>query len=141
MYLEVIQYLESVKGLENDAKKFLFMARDSNQYQFCYAFARQFMRRTIAKKGTNETLKNFELCKKNLKVNSNIPDKVIENELEFENKLKEEFYDGILSDLLEFSRFEMAKIVYGERMKEKIEFSEKTKLLGLKTFASMQMES
>ena len=86
------------------------------------------MRRTIAKKGTNETLKNFELCKKNLKVNSNIPDRVIENELEFENKLKEEFYDGILSDLLEFSRFEMAKIVYGERMKEKIEFSEKTKL-------------
>ena len=50
MYIEAVMYLESVKGFEKDAKKFLFMAKDSKDYQFSYQFASKFMKRTIAKK-------------------------------------------------------------------------------------------
>jgi len=32
MYLESLMYLESIKGFEQDAKKFLFMAKDSQDY-------------------------------------------------------------------------------------------------------------
>jgi len=98
------------------------------------------MKRIIAKKGMNEILKNFELCKKSLKVNKNIQGREIEDEKAFEDNLREEFYDGILQDLLRNHKYEISKIVYGERMKETFKFSEKTKLLGLETFASMQME-
>lgn len=140
MYLESLMYLESIKGFEQDAKKFLFMAKDSQDYQFSYKFASKFMRRIIAKKGMNEILKNFELCKKSLKINNCIQGREIEDEKAFEDNLREEFYDGILQDLLRNHKYEISKIVYGERMKETFKFSEKTKLLGLETFASMQME-
>lgn len=85
MYIDAVMYLESIKGFDKDAKKFLFMAKDSKDYQFSYQFASRFMKRIIAKKSQGEVLKNFELCKKNLKVNKNIEGREIEDETKFEN--------------------------------------------------------
>jgi len=94
-YINFCSYLESIKGLEEDAKKFLFMANSTEIYQFDYHLIRQFTRRTIAQKPQQDILKFFEQARKLLKVNEKVPDSTVT-----ETELKEAFYDGFLADLI-----------------------------------------
>lgn len=140
-YMDFVLYLESCKGFEEDAKRFLFSCSQTDYMQLSYKTLRPIFMRTLAMKSKAEVLKLFEQSRKNLVVNTSIQVVVDEgkeapSEDQRLEKLRVDFYDGILTDLVELKKYDLAQIIYFEKANEGLEVTFEDELRGLKIFAN-----
>jgi len=59
-FMKLLMFLEKSKGFEEDAKKFMILARQSSSIQIDYEMIQPYVQRTIRKQGGTEILKFFE---------------------------------------------------------------------------------
>lgn len=59
-FKDFIMFLERCKGYEEDAKRFVTLATDTNHLQVDYGLLQGMFQRTIRSKGANDVLKLFE---------------------------------------------------------------------------------
>ena len=98
--MNFVMFLERSKGFEEDAKKFLFLTRQSSHLQIDYQMIKPIINRIIQFKGGPEVLKFFEQLRKNIQLNlswENVDAKEKEDALRI---LRKEFYNGLIDDLM-----------------------------------------
>jgi hypothetical protein len=123
--------LESCKGYEEDAKRFIFLTSDTENLDFSYEVIRPIFLRNMANKTGNDVLKLFEQFRKNIKLNRSYKALSPTEKADILTSKKRDFYDGLLKDLLDKKAYALAQIVYSEKMREKFDISIKDQLTGL----------
>ena len=99
------------------------LSTETENIQVDYEMLRPLLLRTIKNKKANDVLQLFEQIRKNIKLNKS-NDQLEESEkAEKLKKLKIDFYNGLLKDLLDVKSYQLAQIIYSEKMREKFEVS------------------
>lgn len=90
--------------------------------------------RTIKYKGGQEVMKLFEQIRKNINLNKkNIKS---DDKANLHKSIRKEFYDGLISDLMNNKSYELSEIVMAEKLKEKFSETVNDELLGLNIYAA-----
>lgn len=129
-------FMEKCKGFEEDAKKFLLLSTQSSHLQISYEMIRPFVIRIIKNKGGPELVKFFEQLRKNIKLNKSWEKSDPKLKSQETKKLRKDFYDGLIGDLMQNESFTLAEIVMSEKLKEKFEVTENDELIGLNIYAA-----
>lgn len=114
-FQDFILFLESCKGYEEDAKRFLFMTSETETLAFSYSLVRPIFLRNLNQKTGNEVLQLFEQIRKNIKLNRSTKSLSQEEKAQLLLEKKREFYDGLLKDMIEQKAYSLAQIVYSEK--------------------------
>lgn len=131
-------FLERSKGFEEDAKRFLYLSSDTEHIQLNYAMVRTFFQRCIKFKKGEDFLQLFEQLRKNLKLNKSF-DHTPESERDSKLKtIKKDFYDGVMTDLIQAGAFKLALVIYGEKQREKLTPDVHDRLIGMQIFSAQK---
>lgn len=136
--MNFVLFLERSKGFEEDAKKFLFLTRQSSHLQIDYQMIKPIINRIIKFKGGHEVLKFFEQLRKNIQLNRSWDSADRAEKADTLRALRKEFYDGLIQDLMGHNNYNLAEIVMVEKLKEKFSISMQDELIGLHIFAGQQ---
>lgn len=135
-FVKFVMFMEKCKGYEEDAKKFLLLSTQSSHLQISYEMIRPFVIRVMKNKGGPELVKFFEQLRKNIKLNKSWDRKDVGVKSTMTKKLRKDFYDGLIHDLMENESFTLAEIVMAEKMKEKFDVTENDQIIGLNIYAA-----
>lgn len=131
-------FMEKCKGFEEDAKKFLLLSNQSSHLQISYQMIRPFILRIMKNKGGPELIKLFEQLRKNVNLNKSWDKAEPKYRGGVQKKLRKEFYDGLISDLMINESYTLAEIVMQEKLKEKFDVNENDELIGLNIFSAQR---
>ena len=135
-FIKFVMFMEKCKGFEEDAKKFLLLSTQSSHLQISYQMIRPFVIRIMKNKGGPELIKLFEQLRKNITLNRSWDKAEPKLKGQTQKKLRKEFYDGLIGDLMENESFTLAEIVMAEKVKEKFEVTENDELIGLNIYSA-----
>jgi predicted SprT family Zn-dependent metalloprotease len=90
--------------------------------------------RTIKYKGGQEVMKLFEQIRKN--INLNKKNMRSDDKANLHKTIRKEFYDGLISDLMQNKSYELSEIVMAEKLKEKFSETVNDELIGLNIYAA-----
>lgn len=131
-----VLFLERCKGYEEDAKRFVSLAHDTDHIQVDYDMLQPLFLRTIKHKSGNEVLKLFEQFRKTLRLNRS-HNKTDPGEKSKNLKaIKINFYDGLVKDLMEATAYSLSQVIQSEKAREKFEPNVRDELVALEIFAS-----
>ena len=71
-----------------------------------------------------------------MKLNKSYKDLSAEEKTSKLKSIKEEFYDGLMDDLMAVKGFELAQVIYGEKQRDKFNITKKDRLKALEIFAA-----
>jgi hypothetical protein len=137
-FQDFILFLERCKGYEEDAKRFIFLTAETETLDFSYNLVRPIFIRNMNLKTGNEVLQLFEQIRKNIKLNRSARNLSATEKHDQLTLKKREFYDGLLKDLINLKAYDLAQIVYSEKMREKFDQTIQDQLTGLEIFASQK---
>lgn len=129
MFKRFLAFLEKCKGFEEDCKRFIIMAGEGNRIQVDYDIIRPFFLRTISTKKGSEVLKLFEQLRKNLtqsKHGSKAEEQI--------QAVKHDFYNGLIKDLIAAKSFDLAQVIYSEKLKDKLDATTQDYIIGLEIY-------
>lgn len=112
------------------------MTNESKQIQLDYDLIRPFFVRTMKKKSGQEVLKLFEQFRKGLKLNQSHKSMSQEDKFKLLREIKKDFYDGLIKDLIDLDAYQLAQIVFGEKIREKYETTLHDQMIALQIYAS-----
>lgn len=135
-FMKFIMFLERSKGFEEDAKKFMILSQQSTSIQIDYEMVRPYVQRTMKKKGGPEIIKFFEQLRKNIKLNQSWEGKEQKEKNAMLEKIRKEFFDGLIKDLMRNGSHTLAEVVMDEKLKEKFPVTVEDDLLGLQIYAA-----
>lgn len=92
--------------------------------------------RLIIHKGGPEIMKLFEQLRKNINLNKSWEKKDKKEGYDELRRIKKEFYDGLIHDLMKHKAFTLAEIVMAEKLKEKFDINISDELIGLNVFSA-----
>ena len=135
-FIKFVMFMEKCKGFEEDAKKFLLLSTQSSHLQISYQMIRPFVIRIMKNKGGPELIKLFEQLRKNITLNRSWDKAEPKLKGQTQKKLRKEFFDRLIGDLMENESFTLAEIVMAEKVKEKFEVTENDELIGLNIYSA-----
>lgn len=107
-FQKFVLFLERCKGYEEDAKRFIFLASETETLDFSYGTVKPIFLRTLTSKSANEVLQLFEQFRKNIKLNRSFRHLSPQEKTDALAAKRREFYDGLLKDLIERRAFGLA---------------------------------
>lgn len=140
-FIDFVLFLERCKGYEEDAKKFLtVVVKESSHLQIDYEMCRPVVNRILKHKGGPELVKFFEQIRKNIVLNANkawndVP--VAEKNTELK-RVRKEFFDGLIGDLVQNESYALSEIVMAEKLKEKFVVTAEDELIAVKIYAAQK---
>lgn len=135
-FMKFIMFMERSKGFEEDAKKFMILSQQSSSIQIDYEMIRPYVQRTMKKKGGPEIIKFFEQLRKNIKLNQSWDGKEQKEKNAALQKIRKDFFDGLIKDLMANGSFTLAEVVMDEKDKEKFPVTMEDDVLALKIYAA-----
>jgi hypothetical protein len=119
-YMKFLMFLERCKGFEEDAKKFLMLVtQQSSHLQIDYEMCRPFVVRILRTQGGPEMIKFFEQLRKNIVLNQSWNKAETGSKNSEQRRIRKEFFDGLIIDLMKNESYTLAEIVMAEKLKEK----------------------
>jgi hypothetical protein len=94
--------------------------------------------RLLKHKTGNDVMKLFEQLRKNINHNRSWDKKAGADKSRELKRLKKEFYDGLLEDMMKFKEFYLAEIVMAEKLKEKFVHEKDDELIELKVYSALK---
>lgn len=138
-FVEFVLFLERCKGYEEDAKKFLtVVAKESSHLQIDYDMCRSVVNRILTHKGGPELVKFFEQVRKNIVLNTSWDDKPANEKNAELKRVRKEFFDGLIGDLMTQEAFSLAEIVMAEKGKEKFAVTAHDELIAVNIYAAQK---
>mmetsp|Transcript_4313 Transcript_4313/g.7289 ORF Transcript_4313/g.7289 Transcript_4313/m.7289 type:complete len:464 (-) Transcript_4313:184-1575(-) len=137
-FMKFIMFLERSKGLEEDSKKFLLLSRQSSYLQIDFKMIQPLIQRLIKYKGGPEVIKLFEQLRKNITLNKQWDKVQYQDKSHLIKKLRKDFFDGMVLELLEAKSFQLSEIVMNEMLKEKFEITEADQIVAMRIYASQK---
>lgn len=138
-YMKFLMFMERCKGYEEDAKKFLMLVtKESTRLQIDYEMCRPFVVRILKSKGGPELIKFFEQLRKNIAMNASWTGKNSAEKAAELRRIRKEFFDGLIFDLMQNQSYTLAEIVMAEKLKEKFSVTVNDELIGLNIFAAQK---
>lgn len=89
-------------------------------------------------KGGPEVMKFFEQLRKNIQLNKAWDGREGKERGVELKRIRKEFYDGLISDLMSFTAYTLSEIVMAEKLKEKFEVTINDELIGLNVYSAQK---
>lgn len=137
-FMKFVKFMEQCKGFEEDAKKFYFLTQQSTHLQIDYEMIKPMVVRIMKNKGGPEVMKFFEQLRKNIQLNKAWDSKEAKQRGAELKRIRKEFYDGLISDLMSFTAYTLSEIVMAEKLKEKFEVTINDELIGLNIYSAQK---
>lgn len=104
-FKQFVLFLERCKGFEEDAIRFLLLSSETDNIQVNYKMVQPLFLRAMQYKTGQDVLKLFEQFRKNIKLNRAGKTMEQADRSALLKKIKKEFYDGLMQDLLKKGAF------------------------------------
>jgi hypothetical protein len=130
-YVKFYMYLDRCKGFEKDTLRFIFAVNDTEHIQTDWEFLKPLFSRAVKYKKGKDILELFELIKSKLqlnKKNSQLPE---EESKALLDKIKVNFYKGLIDLMLKNKAFVVADFVYKE-YRNQVKSKNQNDTLGIK---------
>ena len=138
-YMKFLNFMQRCKGYEEDAKKFLMLVPKSSSYlQIDYNMCQPFVTKTLKHQGGSETIKLFEQLRKNIALNKAWKDKPLGEKNQELRRIRKEFFDGLIEDLISAKQYQYAEIVMAEKVKEKFDVTTNDELIGINVYSAQK---
>ncbi len=125
-FQKFMMFMESCKGFEEDAKRFVFLTSETEDLDFSYTLVRPLFLRLMKQKTGSDILQTFEQFRKNIHLNKKEMQGLEESKLDKAQVIagkRKDFYRGLMNDLVDNKAFELAQIIQNEMVRDKIEFT------------------
>ena len=135
-FIDFVLFMERCKGFEDDARKFLMLTQASSHLQINYELIRPLLLRIIKNRGGQETIKFFEQLRKNIQLNKSWKSRTIEERAVELRRIRKEFFDGLIQDLMANRSYQLSEIVMAEKLKEKFDITKNDEIMSLKIYSA-----
>jgi hypothetical protein len=135
-FKDFVLFLESCKGYEEDAKRFVSLAHDTEHIQVDYEMLQPLFLRTMKHKKGTDVLKLFEQLRKVIKVNKSGQKIIASERSTLLKQLKIDFYDGLVTDLMKTKAYSLSQVIQSEKAREKFEPTIRDDLITMEIYAN-----